>query len=215
MKLPILYPVIDVECIQREYPARPLLKTVLWYAQELVAGGATILQYRSKQGSPREILSHGRELRRALPESVRLIMNDRADLGLAAGFQGAHVGPSDLSPDAARSIVGGDGIVGVSAHNVEELRQAISTSADYLAIGPIFAPLATTSPEPAFGLEGIRVARSLMAELGDARPLVAFGQITPENASEIVKAGADSLAVISAVTRNPRAVTAEFLQNLL
>lgn len=212
---PCVYPVIDVECIQQEYPARPLLNTVLWYAQELVAGGATAILYRSKLGTAWEIVSHGRELRRALPESVRLIMNDRADLCLAVGFQGVHVGPDDLSPDSARSVVGPDRIVGASSHNLEEFRQLVSTSADYLAIGPISCVSDMPSPAAMVGIEHIRAARTLLAELGDTRPLIAFGKIARENAREVIAAGADSVIVVSELIHNPRAVTAEFLQNLL
>src|SRR6185369_9708825 len=98
--------------------------TLCDFALEFVAAGVTILQYRAKNLTSREMLSHGRELRRIVPRSVKLVMNDRADLCLAAGFDGVHVGQDDLSPEGARRVVGPDRIVGVSTHNLEQLKWA-------------------------------------------------------------------------------------------
>jgi thiamine-phosphate pyrophosphorylase len=107
-------------------------------AEELVAGGVTLLQYRNKSGNAREMLEQARELKRRLGGSIRLIMDDRADLCLAAGFAGVHVGQEDLSPEGARKVIGPRLWLGVSTHNPEQVKQADQTSADYLAIGPVF-----------------------------------------------------------------------------
>jgi thiamine-phosphate pyrophosphorylase len=198
-------------------------------AQELMAGGCTVLQYRNKAGNARVLLDQARELRRLLcqdqnpqlwqnrPEaghprrddSVRLIMNDRADLCLAAEFDGVHVGQDDLSPEAVRAIVGRDRWLGVSTHNPEQLRQADLTSADYLAIGPVFATSSKEKPDPVVGLEGVRRARSLTR-----KPLVAIGGITRSNAASVIEAGADSVAVISDLLREPRKSAEEFFRIL-
>ena len=87
------------------------------YARDLAAGGVDLIQYRNKVGDTREMLSHARELRRALGDDVKLIMNDRADICIAAGYHGVHVGQDDLSPEGARTVIGPDRILGVSTHN--------------------------------------------------------------------------------------------------
>ncbi len=156
------------------------------------------------------MLAHARELRRALGEEVTLIMNDRADLALAAGFDGVHVGQDDLPVDAVRRIVGPAMIIGTSTHNPEQLRVADQTDADYLAIGPVFATASKENPDPVVGLEGVRSARSLTT-----KPLVAIGGITRANCLSVLNAGADSVAVISDLVNNPRASAEEFLRILL
>ena len=97
-------------------------------AGELVAGGVTLLQYRNKTGNARQMLDQARELKRRLPSSVKLIMNDRADLCLAAGFDGVHVGQDDLSPEGARAVIGDRLWLGVSTHNPEQLAEADKTT---------------------------------------------------------------------------------------
>ena len=119
-------------------------------------------------------------------------MNDRADLCLAADFDGVHVGQDDLSPESVRRIIGPDRWLGVSTHNPEQLRDADLTSADYLAIGPVFATSSKDKPDPVVGLAGVRRARELTR-----KPLVAIGGITRANAASVIEAGADCIAVIS------------------
>ena len=178
-------------------------------AEELAAAGCTLLQYRNKSGNARRMLDEARELRARLGATVKLIMNDRADLCLAAGFDGLHVGQDDLSPESARSIIGGNRWLGVSTHNPEQLAEAGKTSADYLAIGPIFATASKANPDPVVGLEGIRRARELTP-----KPLVAIGGITRANARSVIEAGADTVAVISDLLPDPRKSAEEFLKIL-
>jgi thiamine-phosphate pyrophosphorylase len=184
------------------------------FAAELVAGGCTLLQYRNKGGSARVILEQARELRRlsragAPAPHLRLIMNDRADLCLAAEFDGVHVGQDDLSPESVRSITGPNCWLGVSTHNPEQVGEADRTSAEYLAIGPIFSTSSKDKPDPVVGLEGVRRARHLTR-----KPLVAIGGITRANAAAVIEAGADSVAVISDLLRDPRKSTEEFFRVL-
>ncbi len=117
---------------------------------------------------------------RAAPnvELSRLIMNDRADLCLVAEFNGVHVGQDDLSPESVRRIIGPERWLGVSTHNPEQLLEADLTSADYLAIGPVFSTSSKDKPDPVVGLEGVRRARQLTR-----KPLVAIGGITRQNAA--------------------------------
>jgi thiamine-phosphate pyrophosphorylase len=182
---------------------------LLTYVENLISAGCTLLQYRNKTGSSRRMLEQAKELKSHLRNSVRLIMNDRADLCLAADFDGVHVGQDDLSPEAVRKIIGPDRCLGVSTHNPEQLREADLTSADYLAIGPVFATSSKANPDPVVGLEGVRRARALTR-----KPLVAIGGITRANAASVIEAGADSVAVISDLLRDPRKSAEEFFRIL-
>jgi thiamine-phosphate pyrophosphorylase len=175
-------------------------------AEEFAAAGCTLLQYRNKQGTARQMLDQARELRARLAPSDTLNMNDRADLCLAVAFDGLHVGQDDLSPEAARKIIGSARWLGVSTHNPEQLAEADKTSADYLAIGPVFATISKANPDPVVGLAGVRRARELTH-----KPLVAIGGITRANARSVIDAGADAVAVISDLVRNPRESAEEFL----
>ena len=201
---PRLYPILDVGCL----PDREL-KTIIHFAEELASGGCAVLQYRNKVSNPREILFHARELRRVLGDRMTLIMNDRADLALVAGFEGVHVGQDDLTPQAARQVIGREFVLGVSTHNPEQLVEADRSSADYLAIGPIFATSTKKNPDPMVGLEGLRAARALTG-----KPLIAIGGITRANAHEVIGAGADSVAVIADLLASPRKSAEEFLKTL-
>ena len=178
-------------------------------AEELAAGGITLLQYRNKNGNARQMLEQARELKRRVGGSVKLIMNDRADLCLAAGFDGVHVGQEDLSAQGVRKMIGASLWLGVSTHNTEQVQQADQTSADYLAIGPVFPTASKTNPDPVVGLEGIRQARSLTQ-----KPLVAIGGINRANCRSVIEAGADSVAVISDLMREPRKSAEDFLRIL-
>ena len=172
-------------------------------------------------GAPQEVLTGAAVLREMFDESgCRLIMNDRVDLSVLAGFGGVHVGQGDLLPEDARAVVGrwnpahsmkphewdtrihesvaqigaGGFWVGVSTHTEEQVRVADLGCADYVAVGPVFATGTKVDAEPVIGLEGVRRARALTS-----KPIVAIGGITRENARSVVDAGADSVAVISAL----------------
>jgi thiamine-phosphate pyrophosphorylase len=223
--LPRLYAILDAGFFSNA-------SSMLAAAEELTTAGCTLIQYRNKSGNARVMLEQARELKRVLRlpmahshfsedpklghprsdrggSSTRLIMNDRVDLCLAAEFDGVHVGQEDLSPESVRGIIGPHRWLGVSTHNPEQLREANLTSADYLAIGPVFATTSKEKPDPVVGLEGLRRARSLTR-----KPLVAIGGITRANALSVIEAGADSVAVISDLTKDPRKSAEEFLRIL-
>jgi len=200
--LPRLYAIADSRCC-------PTARELLGFAENLAAAGCTLLQYRNKGGSSKVMLEQARALKNHFGTSLRLIMNDRADLCLAAGFDGVHVGQDDLSPEAVRKIIGPNRWLGISTHNPEQLRQAELTSADYLAIGPVFRTSSKETPDPVVGLEGVRRARALTRQ-----PLVAIGGITRANAASVIEAGADSVAVISDLLRDPRKSAEEFFRVL-
>ena len=217
MKLPQLYAIADRSCFNDS-------SALYRFVEELLAAGVTLIQYRNKQGSPRDMLREARELRRiagkrapqtSAPAFVAdawkqaqplLIMNDRADLALGADFDGVHVGQNDLSPAAVRSIIGRDRILGVSTHNAEQVGVADNSDADYLAIGPVFETGSKENPDPIVGLDGVHRARLLTR-----KPLVAIGGINCALAPQVFAAGADSVAVISALVGNPRRAVEEFM----
>ena len=202
LQLPRLYPILDPACFS---DAAGMFAA----ADALVTSGCTLLQYRNKSGSARCMLDQARELRARLGPGVKLIMNDRTDLCLIAGFDGLHVGQDDLSPGAARMILGSDLWLGISTHNQEQLAEADKTSSDYLAIGPVFPTSSKSNPDVVVGLAGVRRARELTR-----KPLVAIGGITRANARSVIEAGADSVAVISDLLRDPGKSAEEFLKVL-
>lgn len=172
------------------------------FARELREAGVRLVQYRDKAGAPQEILRAAAEIREVFAGSgAMLVMNDRADLAVLAGWDGVHVGQGDLPVEAARRVMGG-GVVGVSTHTEEQVRAVEAGSQtrdagrpaegpDYVAVGPVFATASKADAEPVIGLEGVRWARALTT-----RPLVAIGGITLANARSVVEAGADAVAVI-------------------
>lgn len=202
ISVPRLYPIADASCFSTT-------EDLLTFAEQLVAGGCTLLQYRNKSGNARVMLDQAREMKHRLGSRAKLIMNDRADLALIAEFDGVHVGQEDLLPESVRRIIGSNCWLGVSTHNPEQLQDADQTSADYLAIGPVFSTSSKDRPDPVIGLDGVRRARHLTR-----KPLVAIGGITRANAASAIESGADSVAVIADLLREPRKSAEEFFRVL-
>lgn len=219
MKLPLLYPILDADslasrCDQDSGKGGALLQLLCSHALALAEGGCTVMQYRAKQLNACEALAHARELRRLLP-GITLIMNDRADLCLAAGFDGVHVGQDDLSPEGARSVVGAERVVGLSTHSAAQMSEALTKPVDYLAIGPVFSTSSKLKADPEVGLEGISEARRLLDDSGHKIPLVAIGGITRATAQSVLRAGADSLAVIGDLSCSPCESAREFFRRMM
>ncbi len=197
MKLPRLYAIADVGVLK----ARGM--GLSEFAKGLRTAGVSLVQLRDKDGTSQEVLAGAAVLREVFGEGRVLIMNDRADLAVVAGFDGVHVGQGDLSVGDCWRVVersqhrehGGytkehRGIVGLSTHSAAEVLGG--GDADYLAVGPVFATRTKLDAESVVGLDGVRRARGLTA-----KPLVAIGGITRENCRSVIEAGADSVAVIS------------------
>jgi thiamine-phosphate pyrophosphorylase len=162
---------------------------------ELLDAGVTLLQYRNKSGGEAEVLADAFVLRGTAPVGqCALILNDYPQLAIKAGFDGVHVGQGDMPVEEARALVGYGRMVGVSTHTPEQISEAEWNSADYTAIGPVFATSTKLNPDPVMGVEGVRHARDLTI-----KRLVAIGGITLENCRAVLDAGADSVAVISAI----------------
>ena len=189
MGLPRLYAILDAGV----YGRRGILLESA--ARELRAAGVALVQYRDKDAGPQEILRNAAVIRDVFAGvNCRLILNDRADLAMLAAWDGVHVGQDDLTPEDARRVVGVERWVGVSTHTEEQVRVADGSCADYVAVGPVFATGSKVDAEAVIGLDGVRRARALTA-----KPIVAIGGITRGNARSVINAGADSVAVISAL----------------
>ncbi len=189
--LPRLYVILDPSQI----PSRPVSEV----CDILLAAGVKLIQYRNKAASSKTLYEHSTDIApRARVAGARFIVNDRADIALAVGADGVHVGQDDLPVDLARAVVGAGKWVGFSTHNLEQVSGAGETSPDYIAFGPVFATASKENPDPVVGLEGLRRARQ-----ATRKPLVAIGGITLERVPEVLAAGADSVAVISEILRAP------------
>lgn len=166
-------------------------------AQRLVAAGIRWIQVRQKSAGDLELLRALKEIQRALPRQCTLLVNDRVDLALASSAGGVHLGDGDLPPAEARSIAGEGMIVGTSTHSLEQALQAANDPAvDYVAIGPIFQSPTKNVRSP-LGTDVIRALRQRIE-----KPIVAIGGIDHSNLIEVLDAGADSAALISALYRN-------------
>jgi thiamine-phosphate pyrophosphorylase len=188
--LPRLYVVLDAALI-----TVPEIKI----AEELAAAGVRLLQYRNKNAPARQLLEASRGLASALlPQGVTFFVNDRSDVAYLVGASGVHVGQEDLGVEQARTLVGPDKYVGVSTHNLEQFRRAADSSADYIAVGPVFDTKSKANPDPVVGTGFLRQVRSLTD-----KPIVAIGGITLDRAAEVIEAGADSVAVISDILGAP------------
>jgi thiamine-phosphate pyrophosphorylase len=187
-KLPRLYPILDLDALAR---AELSLADA---AHALYDAGVRWVQYRDKRASDAEMVERMRMLREIFPaDEMVLLVNDRVHLCGAAEADGVHIGQDDMEPAEARRALGRGRLLGVSTHNVTQLRAALKTGApDYVAIGPVFATASKENPDPVVGIDGVKAARVLTR-----LPLVAIGGITAENGREVIEAGADAVAVIS------------------
>ena len=202
--IPRLYAIID----PGQAGGRPLLEV----AAALLSSGVRLIQLRDKQAASRDLYERAQLVAECVHRGGGIfIVNDRADVAWAVNADGVHVGQDDLPVEPARAIVGPDKLVGFSTHNLEQVRIADLSSADYVAFGPIFATASKEQPDPVVGVEGLREARK-----ATSKPLVAIGGITPENARGVIEAGADSVAVIRALVGAPdiRKRAEEFLDQV-
>ncbi len=167
-----------------------LLDTV----RQLADSGVSLLQFRDKNPDKADVLKSAEQVRNILaPYRCRLILNDHTDLAASLEADGVHLGQSDLAPAAARVLLP-SGLIGISTHSDEQIITAGAGAADYIAVGPIFTTNTKQNTAPVVGLDLVRRARALTA-----KPVVAIGGITRTNAQSVLEAGADSIAIISAL----------------
>jgi thiamine-phosphate pyrophosphorylase len=199
MSLPRLYPILDTDCLARCGVALSVA------AAAFLEGGAGILQIRHKGHWGREIFEAARRVASLAREAgAELVINDRADFAMLLGA-GLHVGQDDLPPRECRKLLGSEARIGFSSHNARQLAAAGGEPVDYVAFGPMFPTVSKLNPDPVTGIEELRRLRGLTD-----KPLVAIGGITLENAPEVFRAGADSVAVIAGLL--PAPATAQSLR---
>ena len=164
-----------------------------------VSGGVTCVQLREKHCSTREFLEEARRVRELLAGTgVPLIINDRLDVALAVAADGVHLGQNDMHLSDARRLVGERLVIGISAESVADAIRAEAEGADYIGVSPVFTTPTKMDTAPPLGLEGLREIRRAVS-----LPLVAIGSIRHDNAAEVLRAGADGLAVVSAIVSAP------------
>jgi thiamine-phosphate pyrophosphorylase len=175
-----------------------------------IAGGARLIQYRDKVNSRRVMYENAKHLREITAQGgASLIINDQIDLALAVSADGAHLGQNDLPIESARKMLGKNAIIGISTHTLEEAIAAALKGADYIGFGPIFPTATKENPDPVVGVAGLREVRTRVRI-----PIVAIGGINAGNIAEVVTAGADCCAVVSAVLSapDPAAALAELMR---
>lgn len=159
----------------------------------LIEGGATLIQIREKTASPRDFYHEAKQaVEVAHRQNAKIIINDRVDIAIAVGADGAHLGQDDLPPEHARKLMGDSAIIGYSTHSIEQAIAAAKLPVDYIAIGPIYQTNSKENPDPVVGLDMLRAMRLLID-----KPLVAIGGITFSTCPDVWDAGADSVAIIS------------------
>jgi thiamine-phosphate pyrophosphorylase len=194
LDLPKIYPITDTRLSGLSHAEQ---------VARLIEGGASLIQLRDKLSAPREFYREAAAaLQIARDHGARLIINDRVDIALALKADGVHLGRTDIPVAAARRLLGKEAIIGFSTHNMEQAKLATNLPVDYLAFGPIFPTSTKENPEPVTGL----VAMSEVATSKGRLPLVAIGGITLENAREVLKAGADTVAVITELVADPKQI---------
>lgn len=172
--------------------------------KSLVEGGATLVQLREKTAAPGEWFDDALACAEyAREHGVMLIVNDRADIAMAIGANGVHLGQEDMPVGAARALLGRDAVIGLSTHTLEQVEAAARLPIDYIAFGPIFPTTTKSNPDKVVGLELLRQARRLAPDL----PIVAIGGITLDNFQAVLDAGATSVAIISDLLSDAETIT--------
>lgn len=192
--LPAVYPITDSKISGL---------TISEQIRRLADGGATLVQIREKHPSSRafyEATVDGVKVAREL--GVRVLINDRVDIALLCGADGVHLGQDDMPPEHARRLLGDKATIGFSTHSIAQVETAIKLPVNYIAFGPIFPTSTKDNAEPAVGLDLLVKARSIAGDM----PIVAIGGINEMNIASVMKAGADSAAVIGSILKKPGSV---------
>ncbi len=195
LEFPKIYPITDTRLSGLSHTEQ---------VKQLIEGGAKLIQLREKYSPPKEFYEDAKKaLEIARAKHVKIIINDRVDIALALEADGIHLGQDDLGCEHARKILGENAIIGFSTHNARQAIQALKFPIDYLAIGPVFATQTKENPDKTVGIEGVKKVREAIGDF----PLIAIGGITLENCREVLKAGADSVAVIGDLLSKPNKIS--------
>ena len=202
LTLPNIYPITDCRLSGLSHCEQ---------VKRLIEGGASLIQLREKETAPREFYDDALPaLLVAHTTGAKIIINDRVDIALALKADGVHLGQRDMPVTAARLVLGNDALIGYSTHNIDQVKAALHLPINYVAFGPIFSTSSKAHPDPVAGVTELIKVKELVGEL----PLVAIGGIDSTNVQQVIAAGADSAALISAVLSNASAI-ARNLGNLV
>lgn len=195
---------VDLRLYALVDPERAAGRNLAELARLLADGGATLIQLRDKQATTRVMVEEARAIKAALASSpVRLIINDRVDVALAAGADGVHVGQDDMDAADARRLLGPDAIIGLSVKTLAQVGAAPIEHLDYVAIGGVFATSSKDNPDLPIGLKGLTSLATAMRAHAPGLPIGAIAGIDATNAADVIAAGADGIAVISALSSAP------------
>jgi len=172
--------------------------------RKAVEGGATLVQLRDKHGSTRRLIAETRAIKAALePTGVPVLVNDRVDVALAAGADGVHVGQDDMPAEEARRLLGPAAVIGLSIKTIAQAEAAPLDALDYVCVGGVFVTMSKDNPDAPIGLAGLKTILAVLRARADKFPVGAIAGIDERNAGAVVAAGADGIAVISALSLAP------------
>ncbi|MDE5681191.1 MAG: thiamine phosphate synthase [Mailhella sp.] len=176
---------------------RPLVDVVL----QAVQAGVQAVQIREKNNNTRDFLALAKVLVKEVQVryNIPVIINDRVDIALASGAAGVHLGQSDMPVADARRLMGTRRIVGLTAPTMETLERAVKEEVQYIAVSPVFPTNTKKDTAPAWGIEGMKKARAFFDEKNCTIPLMTIGGINTQNVKEVLQAGVESVAVVSAI----------------
>lgn len=198
IKLPKIYPITDTSISGLSHTEQ---------VRRLLQGGAKLIQLRDKVAPSRSFLDDARNaLRATRTAGAKLLINDRVDIALALAADGVHVGQLDMPVEAARRLLGDRAIIGFSTHDVEQARHALTLPIDYLAFGPIYSTKTKENSDPIVGLKPLGEVKAIAGSL----PVVAIGGIDESRINDVLMAGANSIAIISALLADPAHITKTF-----
>jgi len=191
-----LYALID--------PERASGRALADIARQAAQGGATLVQLRDKHGTTRRLVAEARDLKAALgTQPIPVLVNDRVDVALAASADGVHIGQDDMAPQDARRLLGPRAIIGLSVNTTAQAEAAPVEILDYVCIGGVFVTGSKHNPEPPIGLDGLRTILAAIRARAPQLPIGAIAGIDETNAADVIVAGADGIAVISAISLAP------------
>ena len=197
MRLPKIYPITNTKISGLSH---------LEQVEKLISGGADFIQIREKTALSSEFYESAKECVSARSSVTKILINDRVDIALAVNADGVHLGQNDLSPIAARKLLGDMAIIGFSTHTVKQALDAVNLPIDYIAIGPVFSTETKENANDIVGIIGVQEVRQIIGDF----PLVAIGGINAENYRDVLEAGADSVAMISALLSEPNQIENTF-----
>jgi thiamine-phosphate pyrophosphorylase len=186
-------------------------RNIIDIVKQALRGGVTIIQLREKELDTRQFIERAAALKKILkPYNVPLIINDRVDIALAVEADGVHIGQSDMPLELVKKIVPPDMIIGLSVETLRQVKEAEGLDVDYLGVSPVFStPTKTDFDVKPWGLDGLRKARAISKHI-----IVGIGGINADNAEDVIKAGADGIAVVSGICSadNPETASRELIQ---